>query len=112
MAEPIVRFEKPPTLTFREPLCSACIVELEHDDGWTCPTCGTAWDYSASDDTPGTLYVDWSGEESELSVSDPEDAWMTTINADAARRESERLAQNQRAAIVRAERERKAASDG
>lgn len=61
---PIVRYDRPPTLAFRFPVCDGCDADVEHDgDGWVCPDCGTYWDTDSSEDTPGTSYAEWSGED-------------------------------------------------
>lgn len=79
MSTPKIRLTEPPTIYVRDPLCSACVEELEHDgDGYTCPQCGTYWDNSAygSDDS-GTLFPDWSGEENaHLPLVRTDDAWI------------------------------------
>ena len=87
MTDPIVKFAVAPTLSLNVPDCSACIVPVESTgDGYECPTCGTAWDYDASEDTPGDLYESWSGEVLDIEVSEPDDAWKTTISANRERR--------------------------
>lgn len=57
-----IRLEKPPEFSISYPTCSICDVDLEHDDGWTCPVCGTTWSSNASDGDEGELYESWSGE--------------------------------------------------
>lgn len=76
MSAPIVRYETAPTLTMRYPDCDACAVEVDHDgDGWVCPRCGTAWETSADEDTPGTLYEDWAGEPNTGVLRTHENGW-------------------------------------
>lgn len=61
-----IKLTEAPTLTIRMPDCDACSVEVESDgDGWLCPVCGTSWPYDGSEDEPGTLYEEWSGEDLE-----------------------------------------------
>ncbi|BAM26719.1 hypothetical protein CULC0102_0518 [Corynebacterium ulcerans 0102] len=35
--------------------CNACLVDLECEDDWTCPSCGTQWDSHAGDGDAGEL---------------------------------------------------------
>lgn len=61
MSNDYLNLTEAPTLIHREPYCSACQEDVESDDdGWVCPSCGTAWGYR--DDGPGELYANWSGE--------------------------------------------------
>lgn len=63
VAEPIVKYETPPTLSVSYPSCASCGVEVENDgDGWYCARCGTIWDFRAGDGDNGELYEDWNGE--------------------------------------------------
>lgn len=57
-----IRLAEAPYITYREPMCGTCETELESDDGWLCPSCGTAWSPDAGDRSTGNLYEDWSGE--------------------------------------------------
>ena len=57
-----LRLSKPPTISWSAPMCSACYVDLECDDGWLCPSCGTAWGSMAGDGDDGELYESWAGE--------------------------------------------------
>lgn len=59
-----LKLAQAPEFVLHYPTCSTCDVDLDHDgDGWTCPTCGTAWDRDASDGDKGELYASWSGED-------------------------------------------------
>ena len=89
MPEPIVKFAEAPLLTRTDPTCAACAVDVESDgDGYVCPTCGTSWPYDADEDEHGTLYEEWSGEDLDIAVTDPDSAWQTTIAIDRERRET------------------------
>lgn len=71
-----IKLDKAPTLSIRHPDCDACAVEVESDgDGWQCPVCGTSWPYDVHEDTPGTLYEEWSGETLEGETVPADDAW-------------------------------------
>ena len=90
MSEPIVKYAVAPRLSMNDPDCSACAVSVESTgDGWECPTCGTAWDYSDGEDDCGQLFEEWSGEELDLELTDPDDAWEVTIPAERKRRATE-----------------------
>lgn len=61
---PIVRYDDPPTLVIQRPLCGGCDAEVEFDgDSFVCPDCGTSWDTTDGEDTPGNSYSDWSGQD-------------------------------------------------
>lgn len=57
-----VRLAEAPAWSVSYPTCSVCCVDLQYEDGWLCPVCGTSWPGNASDGDTGTLYEDWSGE--------------------------------------------------
>lgn len=59
--DPYLRLAEAPSLVIHYPTCSTCDVDLDFDDGWICPSCGTAWDATASDGDKGDLYPWWSG---------------------------------------------------
>lgn len=74
--KPKQRYETPPEISFARPTCSSCCVDLEADDGWTCPSCGTSWDAAAEDGATGQLYADWSGESvKHLPLVDHDEGW-------------------------------------
>lgn len=58
-----IRLSEPPKWCIQYPQCSACVVDLEFDDEWTCPMCGTTWGADAGDGDKGTLYAEWAGED-------------------------------------------------
>lgn len=61
---PFVRYDHPPKLLVQSPLCRGCDVEVEFDGkSFVCPDCGTAWDTTDGEDTPGNPYSAWSGED-------------------------------------------------
>lgn len=73
---PIIRYETAPTLSVRYPDCNSCLVEVEHDgDGWHCLRCGTTWGVNDSEETPGTLYEEWAGEDNPGILRAHDDGW-------------------------------------
>ena len=65
MSSDYLKLDAAPGLTHPgHPICDACEVEVELDDGWLCPSCGTAWpaDQLECDGSDAALYKDWSGE--------------------------------------------------
>lgn len=70
-----IKLEKSPEWLMQYPQCSACLVDLDMDDGWQCPVCGTAWDSRAGDGDTGTLFESWSGETLDVEVTPVEKAW-------------------------------------
>lgn len=59
------------------PTCDACDVEVEFDDGWLCPSCGTAWpagNVEAGSDE-ASLYPDWAGEDLTGPICPTDEAW-------------------------------------
>ena len=71
-----LRLSKPPTISWSAPMCSACYVDLECDDGWLCPSCGTAWDSSAGDGEDGELFESWAGEPADGPEVTEDEAWQ------------------------------------
>lgn len=57
-----IKLAEAPTFVFQNPTCGACSVELDTEEGWVCPCCGTSWSYDAGDGDTGELYESWSGE--------------------------------------------------
>lgn len=57
-----IKLDEPPMWVIQYPQCSACLVDLQIEDDWLCPVCGTSWDRDATDGDAGTLYETWSGE--------------------------------------------------
>lgn len=74
-----IKLTEPPRFVFQDPTCSACGVDLVSEDGWLCPVCGTSWSYDASDDDPGNLYEEWSGEELDAEPVDEDAAYQAGI---------------------------------
>ena len=70
-----LRLTKPPTIVLLAPICSVCEVDLENDDGWLCPSCGTAWGYMAGDGDDGELYESWAGEPADGPAVTEDEAW-------------------------------------
>lgn len=60
-----IKLAEAPAFVYQTPHCGACSVDLESEDGWLCPVCGTSWGYDASDGDSGELYESWAGEELE-----------------------------------------------
>jgi predicted amidophosphoribosyltransferase len=80
MSNDYLRLPTAPSLTFQNPLCDACSVEVDNDDdGWLCPSCGTTWDGQHTEGNPGELYADWSGEQPEGPDATLEDAWLVRM---------------------------------
>jgi predicted RNA-binding Zn-ribbon protein involved in translation (DUF1610 family) len=73
---PRVRYAEPPVLDYMAPHCGNCGIEVGSDgDGWTCPTCGTSWDWDDYEQ-PGTPYEEWSGESvDDLPITEPGDGF-------------------------------------
>ena len=76
MNEYPIKYDTAPTLSISAPQCAACLVDVESEDGWLCPMCGTAWGYDAGEDEDGELYESWSGEESDVPVTPIDDGYM------------------------------------
>jgi hypothetical protein len=74
-----VRLTRAPRIIYNAPDCDACSVELESEDGWFCPSCGTSWGYDDGDGDSGILYEDWSGEILTGPTIDPDD-WQALYN--------------------------------
>lgn len=58
------------------PICGACYVGTEFDEGWLCPMCGTHWppeelEYESGE---GELYEDWAGEKLDGPAIHPNEA--------------------------------------
>jgi hypothetical protein len=102
--EPTVKYVTAPTLSLNMPDCSACCVAVEWEDGYICRQCGTTWSHDAGDGDVGELYESWSGEVLDIPATDPEQAWLTTIDHERTRLAKERVEQNARALRVQAER--------
>lgn len=63
------------------PICDACNVETDFEDGdWECPSCGTLWpgDDMEADPEKATLYQEWAGEELEGPICPNEYAWLAS----------------------------------
>ncbi|WP_264032155.1 hypothetical protein [Cellulosimicrobium sp. SH8] len=80
MSTEYLKLAEAPSLVIHYPTCSTCDVDLENDggDGWTCPSCGTSWDYGADDGDTGELYESWSGEELVGPVLDEDEAFRVS----------------------------------
>lgn len=50
-----IKLSRAPEWVIQYPQCSACMVDLEIDDQWTCPVCGTTWPSNANDGDVGEL---------------------------------------------------------
>jgi hypothetical protein len=86
---PYLKLAEAPTLTIRSPDCNECAVEVTSDgDGWMCLVCGTQWDYDDGEDTPGTLYEEWSGESLEGVPLPPDVAWRVALMPNASERQA------------------------
>jgi len=83
-----VKLAEAPTYVIQYPLCSACCVDLEYDDGWTCPGCGTSWDRRASDGDEGDLYESWSGETLDGPVVSEDEAFDLSLKREREEREA------------------------
>ncbi|HUX69179.1 MAG TPA: hypothetical protein VMV41_01585 [Cellulomonadaceae bacterium] len=70
-----LRLTEAPTWCISYPTCSVCCVDLEYDDDWMCPSCGTSWDSGSSDGDTGTLYGDWAGEPATGPEVTEDEAW-------------------------------------
>ena len=81
-----LKLDEAPTMSYQSPQCDACLIDLDSDDGWLCPSCGTSWSHDASDGEAGELYEAWSGEELPGDAVHWDDAWSTD-HATKARRE-------------------------
>ena len=59
------------------PICGTCAVEVEFDNGWICPSCGTFWNASSLeyDEGDGERFEDWSDETRTGPISPKEHAW-------------------------------------
>ena len=71
-----LRLSKPPSISWSAPTCSTCEVDLEYDDGWLCPSCGTAWGSMAGDGDDGELYESWAGEPADGPEVTEVEAWQ------------------------------------
>lgn len=72
------------------PTCGTCEVEVEHNDGWVCPSCGTSWDESNVEyyEGDGDRFEDWSGETRTGPVAPKDEAWRwSTLPPDVRDRE-------------------------
>ena len=69
-----IKLAEAPALVVQYPTCGACGVDLECEDGWTCPVCGTYWPSDASDGDTGSLYEEWSGETLDSPAVDDDEA--------------------------------------
>lgn len=58
-----LRLSTAPEICWSMPQCSACWVDLEYDDSWYCPSCGTNWRRYPENGEKGVLYADWSGDQ-------------------------------------------------
>lgn len=58
-----IKLAEAPQYVMHYPTCSTCAVDLDWDDGFMCPSCGTRWDSDAGDGDTGELYPDWAGED-------------------------------------------------
>ncbi len=50
-----IRLAEAPQWVMHYPTCSACDVDLEIEDDWYCPSCGTSWSQGAGDGDVGEL---------------------------------------------------------
>lgn len=59
------------------PYCGTCEVEVEYDDCWICPSCGTIWGASAIEyeEGQGERFEDWSGETRTGPIAPKDEAW-------------------------------------
>ena len=71
-----LRLTRAPYISWSAPTCSACDVDLEFDDGWLCPSCGTAWGSMAGDGDYGELYESWAGEPAGGLEVTKDEAWQ------------------------------------
>lgn len=70
-----IKLKAAPTLIIHDPTCSACGVEVDCEDGWLCPVCGTSWEISACDGEEGALFEAWSGKELSTDALDSDEAF-------------------------------------
>lgn len=57
-----LRLATAPYLSINYPDCDACEVQVDdYGDGFTCPSCGTQWDYGDSESIPGKMPEDLPG---------------------------------------------------
>lgn len=73
-----LRLTEAPAWCISYPTCSACCVELELIDDWTCPSCGTSWDRRATDGDAGELYASWAGEPATGPEVTEDEAWQVS----------------------------------
>lgn len=70
--------ERPGLMHPGYPICDACTVETDYEDGdWLCPSCGTCWPGDDMEAPPekAQLYSEWSGEELTGPVCPNDEAW-------------------------------------
>lgn len=88
MPRTYLRLDKAPSLHHPGgPICGACLVETNLEDGWVCPSCGTSWpsDVVEDDGENAELYESWSGEELTGPTCPTDEAWRVSHLEDADR---------------------------
>lgn len=82
-----IKLAEAPVFVCQSPHCGSCSVDLEYEDGWVCPVCGTSWGADASDGDAGELYESWAGVELEGEALGDDAAFQAGIAHDRAERE-------------------------